>query len=120
MRIVCASCCFPDQRRTFERFTAQGSYASFELGGKFVLPAGKNVNPSLHRILVNRIFIKSAGPTPAIVIDQFHRRLVPAALANHSPFQRGRDNIVPLFENIGFDHQIFTGHPLDRIATAID
>src|SRR6266478_995314 len=69
MLIVCASCCFLDQRRTFERFTAQRSYASFELGGKFVLPASKSVNPSLHRILVNRIFIKSAGSMPAIVID---------------------------------------------------
>src|SRR5207244_4125377 len=77
-RIVCASCCFLDQRRPFEHFTVQGSDASLELGGKFVLPAGKGVNPSFHRIFVNRIFIKSAGPTPAIVIDQFHRRLVPA------------------------------------------
>jgi len=32
----------------------------------------------------------------------------------------GRDDIVPLFENIGFDHQILARHPLDRIATAID
>jgi hypothetical protein len=68
-RIVRASCCFLDQRRAFERFTTQGGDASFELGGKFVLPAGKSVDPSFHRIFVNRIFIKSAGPTPAIVID---------------------------------------------------
>jgi hypothetical protein len=27
---------------------------------------------------------------------------------------------VSLFEDIGVDHQIFTGHPLDRVATAID
>src|SRR5216110_530286 len=46
MRIVCASRCFLDQRRTFEPFTAQRSYASFELGGKFVLQASNSVNPS--------------------------------------------------------------------------
>src|SRR5205085_5606715 len=119
-RIVCPSRCFLDQRRAFERFAAQGSDASFELRGKFVLPAGKSVNPSFHRIFVNRIFIKSAGPAPAIVIDESHRRLVPASFAHHSPFQRRRDNVVPFFENIGFDHQIFAGHPLDRVATAID
>src|SRR5205823_3731851 len=57
---------------------------------------------------------------PPRALHSFPTRRSSDLLVHHSPFQRGRDNIVSLLENIGFNHQIFTGHSLDRIATAID
>ena len=111
---------FFDQRRAFERFASQGRNACFELGRKFVLPARERVNPGFHGVFVDGVFIKGTRPTPAIVIDQFHRRLVPTGFAHHSPFQRRRDNIVAFLENIGLDDQIFAGNALDRVTAAID
>src|SRR5436189_711139 len=75
VRIMCPFGCLFNQGRSFKRFAAQSRDASFELGGKLMLPSAKHVNPSLHGILVDRVFVKRADATPAIIIDQLHWRL---------------------------------------------
>src|SRR5262249_59513737 len=48
------------------------------------------------------------------------RRSPPRSLANHTPLQNRRDNIVTILENVGFDYQIFANDALDRRTPAIN
>ena len=64
--------------------------------------------------------IKGANPTPAVVIHVRHWRFLPAIFPQDPPFQDGRDNIVPVSENIRLHHKIFTDDALNRVAAAID
>ena len=111
---------FFDQRGAFERFASQGRNACLKLDRKFVLPAREPVNPGLHGVFVEGVFIKGTRPAPAIVNDQFHRRLVPTGFAHHSPLQRRRDNIVAFLKNIGLDDQIFAGNAFDGVTAAVN
>ena len=120
VRIMRAFRRFLDQRCAFERFALQGRNAGFELGRKFVLPARERVNPSFHSVFVDGVFIKRTDPTPAIVNDQFHRRLVPTGFGHHSPLQCRRDNIVTFLKNISLDDQIFAGDAFYWVTTAVN
>jgi hypothetical protein len=45
---------------------------------------------------------------------------VPAILSENAPLQQGRDDIVPIFEDVRFYHKVFAGHALDRVASAVN
>ena len=111
---------FFDQRGAFKSFASQRRNAGFELRRKFVLPARERVNPSFHSVFVDGVFIKGTRSTPAIVNDQFHRRLVPTGFAYHSPLQCRRHNIVAFLKNISLHDQIFAGDAFDRIPATVN
>src|SRR5262249_55765210 len=91
-----------------------------ELGGVFMLPAGKNIGPSFDRIFIGGIFVDRKNSAPAIIIERFHSRFVPGRLAHEPPFQGSGDNVVAILEYIGLDDNVFANDAFDWVATAID
>jgi hypothetical protein len=69
---------------------------------------------------VNGLIVEGAHAAPAIVINKHHRRFPPCPLANNTPLQNRRNNVVSILENVGFDNQIFAHDALDRGTAAIN
>jgi hypothetical protein len=69
---------------------------------------------------VNGLIVEGAHAAPAIVIDKNHRGFPPHTLANNTPLQNRRNNVVTILENVGFDDEIFTHDALDWGTAAIN
>src|SRR5215470_17113826 len=109
-----------DQLRSLERFGVQIRDAGLEFFCEFVAPALEDIGPSFNRVLISSDLVKRTNSAPAIVVDKTHRGLVPVWFTDEPPFQGRRYNVVPIFENIGFNREIVTRDPLDWIAPAVD
>jgi hypothetical protein len=48
-----------------------------------------------------------------------HGRFVPLRLAQLSPFERGRDDVMAILENIRFHRQIIADDAFDHVAPAV-
>ncbi len=69
-----------EEGRALQCFAHQVGDAGFEFGGKLVLPPAEDIRPGFDRVLVGRVFVDGKYPSPAIVIDVFHRGFVPVAI----------------------------------------
>ena len=107
------------QRRPFQYLARQILQASFELGGKLLLPAAEGVGPGLDRVFVDRVFVEGANSPPTVVVDVHHWRFVPLRLTELPPFQGRGNNVVSVLKNIRFHLQVVAHHAFDHVAAAI-
>src|SRR6266568_1906947 len=80
----------------------------------------KCVGPRLDRVFVNGAIVKSTNATPAVVIDESHRRFTPVSLPEGAPLQDGRNDVMPVLKDVRFDYEIFADEALYWIAPAIN
>src|SRR5262245_15695098 len=69
---------------------------------------------------MNSLIVESARAAPPIIIDKRHRRFPPRPLANHTPLQNCRNDVMAILENVGFDYEIFAYNSLDWRTAAIN
>ena len=109
-----------DQRCALHGFAPQRRNASLKFGRELALPSPKCVGPCFDGVFVDGVVIKRANTAPAVVIDKDHGRLPPLLFSENSPLQDGRDNIVPVLENVRLNNEIFANDAFYWISPAID
>src|SRR5262249_49938334 len=109
-----------DQLRSLERFGVQIGDAGLEFFCEFVAPALEDIGPRFNRVLISSDLVKRTDSAPPIIIDKPHRAPAPVGSTDEPPFQGRRYDIMPIFENIGFNREIVARDPFDWIAAAVD
>ena len=64
--------------------------------------------------------IKRADATPTVVIDVDHGCFLPPTFPQGAPLQDRCNDIMAVFENVRFHHEILSDYAFNREAAAVD
>ena len=105
---------------TLQGLRGKGCGATPGLFADLLDPGTEGIPPRLDGPLGEADGTGGKASPPAILSDGGHRGLLPFLRARGAPLHQGKDDIVPLLEDIGIDGDFLTGSALDRIFSTLD
>src|SRR5437868_4443472 len=78
------------------------------------------INPAFNREKIISNFVDGKFRSPAVVLNQFHRRFRPFRIFFMPKFYDGGKRVVSIGKNVCFDDYLFTHRPFDSVTSAVN